>query len=180
MLGNTSDGHSLPPGYLILVDLCAYHTKRIYTDRIMQKVFSYTSGTFFKHGNKSPLKEYYLKYYLSVAFKVLMYKIICSTRKSTFHTFPLLLKCWTLNFFSSVLLSSHAMLLWLKSYCSFKPALRDRESDMWHQYSLTIPLAHERKSWILGSQYHCRTTAAVMHTATARSRGAWKAVWGLV
>lgn len=63
------------------------------------------------------------------------------------------------------------------SYSSFKPVLRDRESDMWHQYSLTIPLAHKRKSWILSSQYHYRTTAAVIQ---ARSRGAWKAVWGLV
>lgn len=129
-------------GYLILVDLCGYHTRRIYTGHIMQKAFSYTAGTFFKNGNKSPIKEYYLKCDLSVVFKVLMYKIICSTRKSTFHTFPLLLKCWTFNSFP---LSCWAAMLccfgW--SYCSFKPALRDRESDTWHQYFLTTPLAHK-------------------------------------
>lgn len=56
------------------------------------------------------------------------------------------------------------------SYCSFKPALRDRESDMWHEYSLTIPLAHKRKSWILGSRYHYRSTAAVIHSSSQNHR----------
>lgn len=56
------------------------------------------------------------------------------------------------------------------SYCSFKPALRDRESDMGHQYSLTIPLAHKRRSWILGSQYHHITTAAAIHSNNQKQR----------
>lgn len=82
MLGNTPDGHSLLAGYLILVDLCGYHTRRVYTNQIMQKAFSYTAETLFKHGNKkSPIKEYYLKCDLFVVFQVLMYKIICSARK---------------------------------------------------------------------------------------------------
>lgn len=94
VLGNTSDGRALLPGYLVLVDLCGYHTRRNYTGQIIQKAFSYTAVTFFKHGNKnSPIKEYYLKCDLFVVFEVLMYKLICSARKSTFPTFPLLLKC---------------------------------------------------------------------------------------
>lgn len=56
------------------------------------------------------------------------------------------------------------------SYCSIKSALRDTESDVWHQYSLTIPLAHKRQPWILGSQYHYRFTAAVTHNNSQKQR----------
>lgn len=79
MLGNISDGHSLLAGCLILVDLCSYHKRRIYTGQIMQKAFSYTAGTFYKHANKkAAIKEYYLKCDLFVVFQVLMNKIFCS------------------------------------------------------------------------------------------------------
>lgn len=110
--------------------------------------------------------------------KAHMHRLICSARKSAFSILPLLLKHWSFKLFLTSQSCWAAMLgCFGWSYCSFKPALRDTDLDMWHQYPLTIPLAHKRQPWILGSQYHYRFAAAVTHN---NRQGAWKAVWGLV
>lgn len=123
----------------------------------------------------------YLKCNLFALFKAHTHKLICSARKSTFNIFPLLLKYWAFTFLSSLSLApGQAMLCcfgW--SYCPFKPVLKDTGSDMWHQYSLTIPayMKDSHESWALQITTDLLLLSLI---TTARSRGTWKAVWGLV